>query len=296
MRRRPDRYCPVSDSGVAHQVGGGAGEHHPPAVNAGPRPHVHDVIGRTDGVFVVFDDQHGVAQVPQPQQGFQQAAGVARMKADAGFVQNVQHARQFRSDLGGEPDALALPAGERLGGAVQGQIGKPDAFQKPQAVHDLLEHAAGNLLLPSLQAQLGAELQRPGHGQGTQPREGHFGDHHGAAGGVQLGAPALGAGPEGHEALDVFSDRVGVRFPVAPFQVRQDALERLAESDPARSTVEMIGDGLVPRALEENLPEAGGQVPERGVDGGVVVRGQGLQEIHEMHAAAVGPDRHGAFP
>jgi len=87
----------------------------PAALKAGSRPHVDDMIGGANDVLVVLYDQDGVAQVSELQQCFKQARRVARVQADAGFVQDVQHARQLGPDLGGQPDALAFSAGEGLG-------------------------------------------------------------------------------------------------------------------------------------------------------------------------------------
>ena len=51
-----------------------------------------------------------VAQVAQSFQGADQAGVVALMQANAGFVEDVHHADQARTDLGGQADALCLAA------------------------------------------------------------------------------------------------------------------------------------------------------------------------------------------
>ena len=45
---------------------------------------------------------------------------VALVQADAGFVEDIQHAHQGRADLGGQPDALAFAAGE--GGRARSRV------------------------------------------------------------------------------------------------------------------------------------------------------------------------------
>ena len=60
---------------------------------------VHDVVGGTDGIFVVFDDDDGVAEVAQAQEAFEQAGVVALVQADGGFVKDVHDADQSRADL-----------------------------------------------------------------------------------------------------------------------------------------------------------------------------------------------------
>ncbi len=52
------------------------------AVNAGARPHVDDVIGRKNGVLVVLDDDHRVADVAEMFQRGEQPPVVALMQAD----------------------------------------------------------------------------------------------------------------------------------------------------------------------------------------------------------------------
>ena len=57
-------------------------------------PHVDDVIGGADRVLVMLDDQHGVAEIAQAAQRLEQHVVVALVEADAGLVEDVEHARQ----------------------------------------------------------------------------------------------------------------------------------------------------------------------------------------------------------
>ena len=77
------------------------------------------------------------------------------MQADRRLVEHVEHAGQARADLAGQADALALAAGERAGGARQGQVVEADVDQEAQAVVDLLQDPPGDLHL------LVGELRRP---------------------------------------------------------------------------------------------------------------------------------------
>ena len=86
------------------------------------RPQVDHVVGRRDGVGVVLHHDHGVAQVAQAAQRPEQALVVALVQADARLVEDVEHADQARADLGGQPDALGLAAGERRGAAAQREV------------------------------------------------------------------------------------------------------------------------------------------------------------------------------
>src|SRR3546814_13017033 len=60
---------------------------------------VDDMIGMADRVLVVLDDDHGVAEIAQPEQRLQQALVVALVQADARLVEHVHHADQTGADL-----------------------------------------------------------------------------------------------------------------------------------------------------------------------------------------------------
>ena len=79
-------------------------------MNAGAWAHIDQIIGGADRVFVMFDDNHGIAEIAQPPQGVEQPLIVALMQADRRLIQHIEHAGQARTDLRGEPDALAFAA------------------------------------------------------------------------------------------------------------------------------------------------------------------------------------------
>ena len=81
IRRRPDRYAPVTDSADALQVGDGPADHDLPALLARPRADVDDPVRGPDGVLVVLHDDQRVAQVAQPQQRLDQLPVVPRVQA-----------------------------------------------------------------------------------------------------------------------------------------------------------------------------------------------------------------------
>ena len=67
----PVRYLPVSDFGLLHDLGGRALRHDVAAMHAGAGADVEHVIGQADGVLVMLDHDHGVAEVAQPLQRLQ---------------------------------------------------------------------------------------------------------------------------------------------------------------------------------------------------------------------------------
>ena len=96
------------------------------AVHAGARAHVDDVVGGEDGVAVVLDDDHRVAEVAQALQRVEQARVVALVQADRRLVEHVEHAAQAGADLRRQADALPLAARQRRGarGRASGSRGR----------------------------------------------------------------------------------------------------------------------------------------------------------------------------
>ena len=88
----------------------GALHHHLAAEPARARPEIDDVIGGANGVLVVLDHDHGVAEIAQAAQRVEQQRVVALVQPDARLVEDVEHADQARADLRREPDALRLAA------------------------------------------------------------------------------------------------------------------------------------------------------------------------------------------
>ncbi len=96
------------------------------AVLAGAGADVHDPVGDLDGVLVVLHDDERVAHVTQPHQGLDQAVVVPLVQTDGRLVQDVQDADEAGADLGGQPDALGLAAGEGAGRAVEREVVQAD--------------------------------------------------------------------------------------------------------------------------------------------------------------------------
>ena len=86
------------------------GRHHFPAVQSGTRPHVDDVISPSNGLLVVLNHEHRVAQIAQPLKCGEQLLVVPRVQADTRLVENVQHAHKPSADLCSQANALCLPA------------------------------------------------------------------------------------------------------------------------------------------------------------------------------------------
>ncbi len=126
------------------------------AMDAGARAHVDDMVGAADRVLVMLDDDDGVAEIAQALEGDEQHVVVALVEADAGLVEDIEHAREAGADLAGEADALALAAREGAAGAVEVEIIEADIVEEAEALDDLLEDGLGDLVL------LVGELRRAG--------------------------------------------------------------------------------------------------------------------------------------
>ena len=63
-------------------------------MDAGPRPHVKNMIGRQNSIRVMLDDNNGVAEIPQVDKCSDQTFIVTLMETDTWFVKDVEHPGQ----------------------------------------------------------------------------------------------------------------------------------------------------------------------------------------------------------
>ena len=129
------------------------------AVTARPGAHVYNKIGGAHGVLVVLHHDQGVAQIPQMLQRPQQLIVVPLVQADGGLIQNIQHAHQRRTDLGSQPDPLALAAGKGSRRPGQGQVAQSHIRQELQAGLDLLDDLLGHHGHTALQTEIFHKFQ-----------------------------------------------------------------------------------------------------------------------------------------
>ena len=71
------------------------------AMDARTGAHVDKVVGGADGIFVMLDDDDGIADIAQTLQRCQQPVVIPLMQADGRFVQHIQNAGQSAADLAG---------------------------------------------------------------------------------------------------------------------------------------------------------------------------------------------------
>jgi len=83
---------------------------------------VDNIVRLAHGFFVVLDDNHGVTAGLELLESREQLLVIACMQADGGFVQDVQHTAEVGPELGGQANALALPARQGRGSPAELQI------------------------------------------------------------------------------------------------------------------------------------------------------------------------------
>ncbi len=130
------------------------------AVLARARPHVDNVVGGQNGILVVLDHDHAVAEIAQVLESGQQPIVVPLMQPDRRLVEDIHHSGEARADLRCKPDALRLAARKRFRGPVERQVIEPDVVQELQPGHDLLDDLVGDRLTLSLELHVAEELAR----------------------------------------------------------------------------------------------------------------------------------------
>ena len=186
---------------------------------------IENKVGMADGFFVVFDDEHRVAQVAEFFQRFDEAIVVALMQADGGLVEHVEDAAQARADLRGETDALALAAGERGGVAVERKVVEADGAEKFEALGDLAAEALGDEGLALGELQVDGGRERAIEREGGEVGDGKAADLDGERLRAQALAAAHRAGHGRHVAHHVLAIAVAAGFFHVVAQVGEDAVE-----------------------------------------------------------------------
>src|SRR5437899_4490641 len=83
-------------------------------------------IGRAHGLFIVLDDDNGIAHVAELFEAVKQALVIARMQTNTGLIENIEDADQPGTDLTGQADALSFSPSQRRRRAIESEIMQPD--------------------------------------------------------------------------------------------------------------------------------------------------------------------------
>ena len=87
-------------------------KHHFSAFASSSRTDVHHIVCGKHHVFVVLHHHHCVARVAELSERMNEAHVVALVKSDGGFVEDVEHIDQLRTNLCGKANALTFTTGE----------------------------------------------------------------------------------------------------------------------------------------------------------------------------------------
>ena len=107
---------------MTEQFTKGAGGDNLASMNPRPGAKIDDVIGPAHRFFVMLDNEHRVAALPECFQRREQLFVVARVQADRRFVQDIEHPAQIRTELGRQANALAFAARQSGNAAAELQI------------------------------------------------------------------------------------------------------------------------------------------------------------------------------
>ena len=119
-------------------------EDHLAAFPTGKGTHIDDVVGIEHHVFVVLDDDDGVALVAQLLERVDQPDIVALVQADTGFIQYIEYVDELGADLRGEPDALALAAAQCGRPAGEAEVVESDVEEELESGADFLDDLVGD--------------------------------------------------------------------------------------------------------------------------------------------------------
>ena len=266
-------------------------------MDAGARPHVDDMIGGADRILIMLHHDHGVAEIAQTLQRFEQACVVALMQADGRFVQHIEHACKAGADLRGEADALAFPAGQGAGGARQGEIFEPDIVEEFQPGADFLQDAGGDFAL--LLVQILVEIAKPEIGVANGFRahlaDMEAGDLHRQCLRLQAVAITNRTRRSVLEALHLLPHPGGIGFLEAAFHIRDHAFETLFGLVTAQAVIIDEADLLIAGAVENDLLRPFRQIVPAIVEREFEVFGQCLQRLQVIGRGGFRPRRNRAF-
>ena len=236
------------------------------------------MVGGLDGGQIVLDHNHRIALVAELDQRAQQTIVVALMQANAGLVQNVEHADQAAADLGGQADALGLAARERAALAGKRQVVQPHSLEETKAGANFLDDLGTNSSFLALQVQAVDEGDGIIDAERTEVMDGAVTQGHGDGGRLETGALAVGADLVAHQLPQAVAHGLALSLPEAPHEVGDDALEGLAHLVLLAAPV-VVEIQLLLAAVEQNLPGRFRQLLPRGGQVEVVMLGQAAQEV-----------------
>ena len=122
-------------------------EHHVAAMLACSGSQVDHVIGRSNRLLVMLDNNDRVLQVAEARQRIEEAPVVALVQADRRLIEHVEDTGQAGADLCREADSLPLSARQRGRAPREREVPNADIVQEMEPILDLAQDAACDDLL-----------------------------------------------------------------------------------------------------------------------------------------------------
>ena len=252
---------------------------------------VIDVIGLSNGLFIVFDNDHSISLITKVFQCAKKSVIVTLMQSNGRFVQNIKNTCQARSNLTGQSDPLTFPPRQRARIARQGQIFQTNIVQKSQTFADFLKDRAGDFvfLIGQMFRNRGAPFV------GLFNRHLHHLAHmdtrnfNGQSLGAQTITAATAAGAVVLVILKLFSDPIAISFAITPFHIGNNPFKGARYLiDPSPFVIAEL-DFFIPRSIKEHLLHFLWQVFPTGVLIELVMFGDGFDGLKEIGAFAFAP-------
>ena len=274
------KECPGDAPRICRHVVGRPCRHHLAAALPRPGAKVDHPVGGADRLLVVFDNDDGVPLVAEGFERPEQAGVVARMKADGGLVEDVEHPREPRADLGGEADPLALATGERRCLAVEGQVAEADLIEEIEPRANLLEQLRSDHALRRVERERGEKLPRVGDREAAEAIERQLwpvrrtgrlrggGDPDGPRLRREPGPLAPVAGGDPHQLLEHPPEDPALGIPPPVAEHREDPLEPGLRPPFGLATLPGQPNLFEARALEPDPPLQRREILPRGVEEG----------------------------
>ncbi|VTM87635.1 Uncharacterised protein [Raoultella ornithinolytica] len=193
----------------------------------GPWADIDDVVGGADGVFIMLDDNHRIAQITQMNQRAEQTFVIALMQADGRLIQHIHHADQAGANLACQANTLGFTAGERFCRTGERQVVQADVDEEFQAIANLFQHFLRNLRPLAGQLQIGEEIHRVANAHVRDGGQRRIFDKDVASFAAQTGTVTAGARAIADKFRQLFAHRAGFRLFVAAFHIMQHAFERV---------------------------------------------------------------------
>ena len=259
-------------------------------MHSGTRPHIHDVVCRINRFLVMFDDDHGVAQITQMTKCCKQPFVVALVQADGRLIKNIHDPDKPGTDLTGQADTLSFATRERLCASIQRKIIKPDVHEELQTLTELLEYLCGDRTSPTFELQLREEGLGRSDCHGCDIRDRQPCDKDMPCRRIQSCAAARRTSLTAKIFCEVLPHKLGFRVPVAALHVGDDALKRM----PSRYLtvpVIQIGKGELDTVatIKNHLSDVFRQIMEHRIQIELIMIGERLDQLKIISIASIPP-------